>query len=343
MLHYYRAYGLTFTSNTSIPGLQPHSPFREPCQFALQLGEQPGWARDAARLTRRVNRPGRNVHTADEDPHLALTSLGDGHFLELAYSDGTRFVMDGAVTRIWATSPPPLTKADIATYLLGPVFGYVLRRRGVTALHASSACVEGRAIVLCGTSEAGKSTTAAALALRGFSVLCEDIAALAEEHAGFYVQPGYPRICLWPDSVEHLLGRGDALPRLTPTWEKRFLPLDGSPASFEAERKPLGVVYVLAARADQLNAPRIEDINPREALLELVRNTYMNWLLEKDQRAAEFEVLGRIVQQVPVRRVVPHANPAKIAALCELILADATRLPLRSLRRLGARKLICTP
>jgi len=324
--HLYRAYGLAFASDTPVPGLPSDEASGEACRIALEFGASPGWVLKAARLARREERPGRSVRTGNEDPTLALTSFGHGEFLELAYPDGTRFVMDSAVTRVWASAPSPLTIEDIATYLLGPVCGYVLRRRGVTALHASAASLAGRAVVLCGATEAGKSTTAAALALRGFPVLCEDIAALARERQEFYVQPGYPRICLWPDAVEMLFGETEALPRLTPSWEKRYLALDGARASFAPERAPLGVIYLLSARTDQDNAPRIEEMHPREALLELVRNTYMNWLLNKDQRAAEFEVLGRIVEQVPVRRIVPHASEAKTGALCELILADAGRL-----------------
>jgi hypothetical protein len=49
----------------------------------------------------------------------------------------------------------------------------------------------------------------------------------------------------------------------------------------------------------------------------------MNWVLDREQRANEFNALCRLVQQVPVRRIVPHAKPEKIAGLCELILQDA--------------------
>jgi hypothetical protein len=146
---------------------------------------------------------------------------------------------------------------------------------------------------------------------------------LSDGVAGFQVEPGYPRICLWPDAVRDLLGQPDALPRLTPSWEKCFLPLDGNNASFEGRRKPLGAVYMLAPRAAEANAPRIEEVGPREALLELVQNTYMNWLLDRDQRAAEFDALSKLVTQVPVRRIVPHADSGRIGELCDLILADA--------------------
>jgi len=51
----------------------------------------------------------------------------------------------------------------------------------------------------------------------------------------------------------------------------------------------------------------------------------VNWLLDRDRRAEEFDDLGKVVLRVPVRRIIPHQGPTKIGALCELILADAAR------------------
>jgi hypothetical protein len=227
---------------------------------------------------------------------------------------------------VWATWRAPLTIDDAVTYLLGPVMGFVLRLRGTVALHASAVCIEDYAFVLCGESEAGKSTTVAALALAGHAVLAEDISAIHPGAEGFRVQPGYPRVCLWPDSVQALLGARDALPALTPTWEKRFLPLDEHRAKFESRPQPVGGIYILAPRADDCRAPHVEPLTQREALLELVQNTYMNWLLDRAQRAAELDILTQIVARVPVRRITPHADPARITALCDLIVDDATSL-----------------
>ena len=120
-----------------------------------------------------------------------------------------------------------------------------------------------------------------------------------------------------------LLGRHDALPQLTPVWEKRYLELDGRLAKFAPTKLPLGVLYLFAPRRGDQGAPCIEKLSPRKALLELVQNTYMNWVLDRDQRAKEFDILCRLVQQVPVRRIVPHAKPEKIAEFCDLIEQDA--------------------
>jgi hypothetical protein len=55
----------------------------------------------------------------------------------------------------------------------------------------------------------------------------------------------------------------------------------------------------------------------------MAQNTYMNYLLGKEQRAAEFDAIARLVSQVKVRRVIPHSDPAKIPAMCDLLEMDA--------------------
>ena len=105
--------------------------------------------------------------------------------------------------------------------------------RGVVPLHASAVAVANHAVALVGAPGAGKSTTAAAFAQRGFPVLSDDLAALTERENQFFVQPGYPRVNLWPDSVSALFGSHDALPPITPTWEKRYMALDRDGRHFE--------------------------------------------------------------------------------------------------------------
>lgn len=290
----------------------------------MSFGTEPLWLREALRLQQQTEYP--QIGAATDDSPFVLTSFGGRQFFQIVYADGSRFVVDGRAKLLWGACPAPLTDEDLATYLVGPILGFVLRRRGKTALHASCVSLCGRAVVLCGASESGKSTTAAALALRGMSVLAEDISPVKEEGRGFSIEPAYPRVCLWPGAVEALLGNPSALPCLTPTWEKRYLPLDGVRATFEPRRRELGAIYLLAPRVEGASAPRIEELTRRDALLQLVQNTYMNWLLDATQRAVELDVLARIVEQVPVRRLVPHRDPARIGGLCDLLVNDAERL-----------------
>ncbi len=118
-----------------------------------------------------------------------------------------------------------MTIEDAATYLLGPVLGLFLRLRGVTCLHASAVAFGGQAVAFVGSEGAGKSTTAAALALRGHAILSDDVVALAEHDGAFFVHPAYPYLCLWPESVESIYGSADALPRFSANYDKRCLSL----------------------------------------------------------------------------------------------------------------------
>lgn len=325
MTFFYRAYGIGIRSDTSIAGLQALSDTSPEASLKFEGGAPQQWVCNALKLRARVvaHRP---TEQGTADPTFLLTEYGDGEYFELSYADGTRFVVNGGADRMWGKVEAPLTNEDLATYFLGPVMGFVLRRRHVTCLHASGVELCGQAVVFSGDAGYGKSTTAGALALRGIPVIAEDIVPLELTREKILAIPGYPRICLWPEAVEKLAGGPEALPRLTAAWEKRYLPLDGVHGKFSAEKLPVRLIYLFGERSGAEDAPRVEEIAPREALMELVQKTYMNWLLDREQRAKEFDELWRIVRQVPVRRIIAHSDAGKIGALCELILADAGRV-----------------
>ena len=323
MTFLYSVYGIGIESDTAISGLDP-LPHIESKDLRFESGPAPDWVRNGLRLPGRVlaQRP---HGEGTGDPTFVLTEHGNGEYFELSYADGTIFVTNATLNRIWGAVEPPLTMQDLATYFLGPILGFVLRQRRVTCLHASAVELQERGVLFAGDAGYGKSTTAGAFALRGVPVLCEDIAALELTPEILWVIPGYPRICLWPDAAEKLVGHAEKLPQLTPTWEKRFLALDGIRGKFVSQKTPVGLIYVFAERSDA-NAPRIEEVAPKDALLELVQRTYMNWLLDRQRRGEEFDELSKVVQRIPVRRIIPHQDAGRIGELCEVILADVARV-----------------
>jgi len=324
VIYRYRVYGLACSSNLPIDGFSPEpSKSQSPdSDIGLDLfSPTPDWVSAVLRLPLHTIYTKR-LSSENGDSGYTVRAFGKQPAFELAYRDGTQFFIDGFISRVWGCCPPRFGMDYLATYLRGPLMGFILRRRGVTALHASALNLGGRAIVLCGESQSGKSTIAAALALNGTRVLCDDVTALKGGGHAYCVEPGYAQVGLWPDAVETLLGASDALPRLTSGWEKCFLPLDGDRAEFDSRERPLGAIYLLAPRTNLKGAPLIERLSPREAFLGLVQNTYLNWLLDRKQRAAEFEFLSALVTRIPVRRIMPHRDPARIAQLRDLIVED---------------------
>jgi hypothetical protein len=257
---------------------------------------------------------------------LRVGLLAGGQYFGFFYSDGARFAVEREGREILAHWPEGYTLEDACTYLVGPVIAFVLRLRGVTCLHASAIAVGDRAIALMGAPGAGKSTTAAAFAHRGFPVLSDDVVALSDRGDHFLVQPGYPRVNLWPDSVRTLCGSEDALPHITPTWGKRYLPLGENGHSFGSKPLRLGAIYILSEREVDPSGQAVEEFSGSEAFVNLVCNTYLNYLLDARMRKMDFEVLGRVAAAVPVRRVRPAKDPARVFDLCERIADDARQL-----------------
>ena len=254
-------------------------------------------------------------------PALTIWALGTD-MLRLEYSDGTKFWVLRSGREAWATWPePPLTIEDTATYFLGPVLGLVLRLRGVTCLHASAVAMGQRAVAFVGDAGAGKSTTVAALARKGFAALSDDIVALEERDGQFFVTPAYPYICLWPESVVALYGSAEALPKFAATYEKRCLSLPKEALRFASEPVRLACVYVLGARGE--GPARVEQVPARPAFVTLVANTYATNMLDSAMRAREFETLGRLMQTVPVKRLTANSDVRRLDELCELIRSDA--------------------
>jgi hypothetical protein len=262
-------------------------------------------------------------------PTLKMWKIGGGNFSRLAYSDGTQFWLDREGTEVWATWPGSSTIEDTATYLLGPVLGRLLRLRGVTCLHASAVVFGERAVAFVGFEGAGKSTTAAALALRGHAILSDDVVALAESNGSFFVHPAYPYLCLWPESVESIYGAADVLPRFSANYDKRCLSLVKQELSFEERSLPLAAIYILGQRRGH-PAPLVEEVGQREAFVSLVANTFATNILDSEMRAREFETLARLIPRVTIRKLCAHEDASRLPDLCQQICDDVQSLNSRS-------------
>lgn len=310
-------YGLRAETNEPIPGVAPIADHSR-ADLQILLGLLPDGLNTAM-----AEEPW-YIASEHEDgvPSLRVWRLAGGQFYRLLYADNTEFVVESGGTRVWCRWPESLTLEDTATYLLGPVMGFVLLLRGIFCLHASAIVLEGKAVAIVGPPGYGKSTIAAAFAKLGYPFFSDDVVTLHESNGDFLVQPAYPRIRLWPKSAEALYGFVDALPRITPTWDKRYVDLTENGYRFQASPLPLAAIYVLKSRSVDSAAPRIESLRGNDALFALARNTYVNYLMDKTAHGREFETLSRVIASVPVRRAFPHAVHGLLPQLCKMILED---------------------
>jgi len=239
----------------------------------------------------------------DESPY-ALSRAGEAYVLD--YADGTRIVVTRAA--VWMTWREPLNFDDACTYLVGPAFALLLRLRGAACVHASAVSIGDRSIAIAGPSGSGKSTIAAALVRRGATLIAEDMLPLAACDGGIVAIPAYAGIRLWPEAVALLMQSRDALPLISPTWDKRILEVDAS--QFTGAPGPLSMVVFLDDRDASLTAA--------EGAMRLVANSYRPEMLDADMRRSEFAIFSDLAASIPFFsiRATHDRDPDILASLC---------------------------
>ena len=216
---------------------------------------------------------------------------GDGYtlrFVELA-----DFIVSGDGTRV--NSYPALnTSASTIEHLyLNQVMPLALSLQGKLVLHASAVETSVGAIAFMGASGRGKSTLATAFAAAGFRFLTDDGLLLEKSEGGYKVQPSHPSIRLWDDSREALLlGKAMLAPPLQFTSKTRILSDDV--LAFCDEARPLSSVYFLGdGSALELS---IEPMRSSEALIGLLKHSFLLDIEARDMMASHFDKLTQLVK-----------------------------------------------
>jgi len=304
-----RIHGLTIQADVALPGIAPAPAQVSTPDVVLELVER----LSVPVATRTRYRSG----TADDvTTRVAIDDDARG-FTAFRYGDGTAIDVDlhARPARIRAAIAPGQTLEDLTAYLYGPVLGFVLRARGRLALHASCVQVGDGAVLLAGEPGAGKSTTAAALAMRGLTAVSDDLTALDDALGSPRAWPAFDHLRLWPDGERVVLGGDGRLARITPGWEKRRFPLEG--AAFAGAPLPVRAIFVLRPRRG--GRAVVRPLSPSRALVTLATLTYANYLLDPPMRARELIQLGALVRAVPVRALTPPVGRENLDALCDTI------------------------
>jgi len=308
-----RIHGLTLRADVALPGIA--STHAAAPDVALELVE---------RLPAPVPVRTRYRSGSPDDATTRVEIVDDvrGH-TAFRYGDGTAVDVDLRTTpaHIRAAIAPGQTLEDLTAYLYGPVLGFVLRAWGRLAMHASCVRIGDGAVLLAGPPGAGKSTTAAALATRGLTVVSDDLTALSLNDGDDTpcVWPAFDHLRLWPDGERVVFGDATRLQRITPSWDKRRFPLEI--AGFASEPMPARAVFALQPR----HAGRVvvRTLAPSRALVTLATLTYANYLLDPTMRAQELMQLGTLVRAVPVLALTPPAGRAHLGRLCDAIVRAA--------------------
>jgi hypothetical protein len=252
----------------------------------------------------RVN--GLNLHKVDGTHGFKADAQEAYYFMEGVGS----FLARGG-QEIIVDPRPEADERAIRLCLLGPGLAIILHQRQRLVLHASAVAVDGKAIVFLGGQGWGKSTLAAALHVRGYKMLADDVTAIQMDSDCPKVLPGFPQLKLWPDAVTALGDNPETLPLLHPEVAKRAFRVT---AGFPRCPLPLKYIFVLAT-GEYLE---IESLRLQEALVELIRHSYAarfeNHLIEATGIATHFKQCARLVQNA---RLYRFRRPTSLSVIDE--------------------------
>jgi hypothetical protein len=212
----------------------------------------------------------------------------------------------------------------VELYFLSLLAGFWLECRGAAALHASAVNVNGQAVVFLATNTGGKTSLSTTLMQAGHSLLTDDFLAVTFSGQTAVGHPSFPQMRMWPDLADHFLGGHADLPQVLPNTDKRRVPVGARGLGrFCNESRPLSRLY-LPLRVDDHAAPvRLEPVPPQQALIELVRESFLKTVLEKAGLHRErFARLASLVSQVPMARLVYPSGLDRLPEVCAAIVED---------------------
>lgn len=273
----YHAFGLILQSDLDLPELQ-RAPVGSRPDVIIKLGP----------VGAGISEPiGRGV----------LWKTAPGRF-ELEVPNTARYLASHG-SEVVIELQPEANPDEVRTYLLGSVAGAVLQQREMFVLHAGGFVHEGRAILVCGRSGAGKSTVLQGLARRGYATMSDDLVPIGLNEAGTCIaSPGYPFTRLCQDAAAHHGVGPDSPHFLIKSARKLIFAIE----HFDATPRP--VARVICLKSHNRDTVEVQAVDPIKACSLLSRFSYRTKFLQgMNLLAPHFEQTIRIATQAPVSLV----------------------------------------
>lgn len=303
--NHYGVYGISLHSE--IPLCLPHHADTPLAEIDIRTADD-AWFIDATRQAEFQQAPSswyRYAHLTDHSSYACWEDVGE--FLVAA--DGKTIVCRQA---------NQATAESFHVYLLGQALSFALVNQGFEPLHATTLAVDGEAIAFLGESGYGKSSLAACFLAAGHRILTDDLLIV---HDGF-AYPGPPRLKLFPAMARKFLGEASRGAPMNNATRKMIVPLGDR--YIRTTRSPIRAIYALASPRNVFRKQtiRIESLPPRDAFLELVKNTFNCRITAADRLQRQFTEAAHLAASISVRRLSHPRDLRRLPAVRDAIISD---------------------
>jgi hypothetical protein len=240
------------------------------------------------------------------------------------WSNLFEFLVTADARHIYAQTLTDVDNEAMLAYLLVDALSFSMVRLGWEPLHATAVATDHGVVGFLGNSGDGKSTLAALLLQQRCKLVTDDMLVLVRDRETWLAQPGPPRLKLYRDMADHILGVAPGRIAMNPDTTKLIVPLDTDDCT--AEPHPLRALYVLrSVGEDRSSALRIEQLSPAAAFPRVLAHTAGHYPSEIARLQRQFQFTTTLVREIPVKTLSYPREKAEMARLRDAVLADLSR------------------
>ncbi|MFL6280556.1 MAG: hypothetical protein ACJ731_10625 [Vicinamibacterales bacterium] len=261
---------------------------------------------------------------ADQNSRWAqYAALPDGSAYR-RWTNFFEFLVTADARRIYARALSAVDREAMLAYLLVDALSFSMVRLGREPLHATAVSTDRGVLAFLGNSGDGKSTLAALLLSHGCKLVTDDMLILTRAGDRWQAQPGPPRLKLYRDMADRVLGPAPESVPMNRHTTKLVIPLDPSHCATAADA--LTGIYILADGADaQRNHPVIQRLSPAAALPRVLAHTAAHYPSEAARLKRQFEFATTLVREIPIKTIAYRREQTEMSALRDAVLADVAR------------------
>ena len=218
----------------------------------------------------------------------------------------------------------PYPGSDLGTvrlFLLSITMAALLTQRQKILLHASAIIQNEKLILFIGDSGAGKSSIAAELSKRGYTLFTDDVCVLEsgpEQNDQIFAFASYPMMKLWEDTIQALNNSQfdrsykirPALPKFGQFFHEQFV----------TKAYPIQKIFVLNPVDDGPVGFGLRKLHGMEAFEKLSQNTYRRQFIRKSPlQAIHLKSMGFLISNTDIAEITRSKKIGEISSFTDFV------------------------